>query len=413
MGTTTGKRSGPGVPRVPPDLAPAPLGDEPEQPAEVLIQEARRRQRRRWAFCALVLIAAVGLVAGLLGALGGSPPTRAHHGPAIASPGEVAAFLSRAEKGFTGRFVLRYTVQYGTGRHALSGAVDVAQISKAQWAYFSTPSAQDIHATKSASAVFARPAREQAGPYSCERYGASSPWRCSSFSTAGMGTNAALLGPYPPTALLLGLQNAIAEYSGKLAGVHVTPQPAHLVVRDVDAHRWSCLAFGKPASPVALVCLDAANLIASYDIPGAVSSIAYTRAELRSRSSTVPRSALALPARPATASPVPGTPPCGRSDAGSGVRPQEIVIGCTTNAGYLKEITWQKWTGTTLDGLAELYTKNADGTFTSAQVKVALSHAGYFDGQVVFRTLSFTTATGPPQTLTDPRESWGSVTPDG
>jgi hypothetical protein len=413
MGTTTSRRPVADVPPIPSHYAPAPLGDEPDQPAEVLIREARHRQRRRWAFCALALIAAVSLVAGLLGALGGSPPTRAHHGPAAASPGEVAAFLSRAEKGFTGRFALGYTVQYGTGRHGLSGSVDVAQISEAQWAYFSTPSAQDIHATKSSSAVFEGPTSDQAGRYSCERYGASSPWRCSSFSTAGMGTNAALLGPYPPTALIHGLQSAIVEYSRKSTGMHVTPQPVYLVVREVDARKSSCLAFGNPARPVALVCLDADNVITSYDIPSAVTGGGYPKAQLRFWSRHVASSALALPARPTTTLPVPGTPPCRGSQVGSGVRPELIAIGCATTTAYLKDITWGKWNGTELYGLAELYTRTGDGTYSSVQVKVGLSNPGRFDGSSDFLTLSFTTATGPPRTLTGPGESWGWLTSGG
>jgi hypothetical protein len=413
MGTTTSRRPMADAPSIVPDSAPAPLGDEPDQPAEVLIREARRRQRRRWGFCALALLATVGLVAGLLSVSGGSPPNSAHHGPAAASPGEVAAFVSRAEKGYTGRFVLRYTVKYGVGRRALSGSVEVAQVSKSQWAYFSTPSAQDIHATKSTSAVVERPIGAQPGRYSCERHGATSPWRCISFSTAGMGTNAALLGPYPPTALILGLQNAVVEYSGKLAGVHITPQPAHLVVRDVDARRSTCLAFGSRARPVALVCLAADSVITSYDIPPAVSNVAYSRAELRSWSRHVPSTALALPAQPATTQPVPGTPPCGGSQLGSGVRPELIAIGCATITAYLKDITWAKWNGTELYGLAELYTRNANGTYTSGQVKVALSNPGRFDGSSVFLTLSFTTATGPPRTFADPGESWGWLTSDG
>ena len=113
-----------------------------------------------------------------------------------------------------------------------------------------------------------------------------------------MGGNAELLGPYPPTALILGLQNAIVKYSGKAAGALVSPQPAYLVVREVDSRKTSCLAFGKPANPVALVCLDAANLVASYDIPSAVTGGGYSKAQLRSESTNVSNTLLALPAIP-------------------------------------------------------------------------------------------------------------------
>jgi hypothetical protein len=110
-----------------------------------------------------------------------------------------------------------------------------------------------------------------------------------------MGGNAELLGPYPPTALILGLQNAIVEYSGKVTGEHVSPQPSYLVVREVDSRKTSCLAFGKPTNPVALVCLDAANLVASYDIPSAGY---HSKALLRSASTNVSNTLLALPAVP-------------------------------------------------------------------------------------------------------------------
>lgn len=416
MGATTRGRSPEGIVRAsrPLDRSSgpsfAPLTHGPGAQTEVLIREARRRQRRRWAFCALALIATIGLVAGLLDALGGSPPTRNHHGQAAASPGEVAAFVSRVEKGFTGQFFSRYAIQYGTGRHAVSGSVVAAQVSETKWAYISTPSAQDIRSAKSTSAVFENPVREPTGRYSCGRQSASSPWTCANFSTALMGTNAALLGPYPPSALTLGLQNAVVAYSGKVSGGHVRPQRAHLVVRDVDAHKLSCLSFGKLAHPVALVCLDAANVITSYDISPDVSNVAYAKAELRSRSSHVPNSVLALPARTATSAPVPGTPPCGENQVGFGVRPEVIEVGCAVNDEYLRDITWEKWTGTVLDGLAERDTRSANGTLTSAQVKIGLSNPGYVRGRFVFRTLSFTTAAGPPQTLTVPGESWGWVT---
>ena len=59
--------------RVLTDLPSSPTsGGAPPEP-EVLIEEARRRQRRRWAFSALALVAAGGLVAGLL-ISSGSPP---------------------------------------------------------------------------------------------------------------------------------------------------------------------------------------------------------------------------------------------------------------------------------------------------------------------------------------------------
>jgi hypothetical protein len=295
MGATTSRRMVDGPP-IRLDPSPALLGDAPVESTEVLIKEARRRQRRRWAFSALAILVAVGLVTALMG--DSPPPTKTGHGPTIASPGDVAAFLARAEKGFAGQLLLRYSVQYGTGPKSVRGSVVVAQLSKTHWAYFSTPSVPDIHGTGTTSSVFSNPIGAQPGRYFCQRTAASSPWNCSNFSTAGMGGNAELLGPYPPTALILGLQNAIVEYSGKATGALVSPQPAYLVVREVDSRKTSCLAFGKPANPVALVCLDAANLVASYDIPSAVTGGGYSKAQLRSESTNVSNTLLALPAIP-------------------------------------------------------------------------------------------------------------------
>ena len=292
MDTTTTRRMVDGTPsRL--DPSPTPLGDAPVDSTEVLIREARRRQRRRWACSALAILVAVGLVTALVG--DSPPPTKTGHGPTIASPGDVAAFLARAEKGSAGQLLLRYSVQYGTGSKSVRGSVVVAQLSKRHWAYLSTPSVTDIHGSGTTSSVFDNPIGAQPGRYFCQRTAAVSPWDCSNFSTAGMGGNAELLGPYPPTALILGLQNAIVEYSGKVTGEHVSPQPAYLVVREVDSRKTSCLAFGKPTNPVALVCLDAANLVASYDIPSAGY---YSKAQLRSESTNVSNTLLALPAVP-------------------------------------------------------------------------------------------------------------------
>ena len=105
-------------------------------------------------------------------------------------------------------------------------------------------------------------------------------------SAALMGTRAELLGPYPPQALILGLQNAIAIPIGR---------PAYLVTQEAGS-RTSCLAFGRPASPVALVCLNQAGVMTSYQIP--IDGSAYVKAELQSYSTTVPGTLLVLPARP-------------------------------------------------------------------------------------------------------------------
>lgn len=277
--------------------SPASPVTDPPLVTEVLIKEARRRQRRRWALSATAFAGVVGLVVALLNASDSAPPTtKGDHSPTIASPGDVAAFLARAEKGFAGKLLLRYSVQYGGGPKAVRGSVVMAQLSKTHWAYFSTPSVIDIHGAGTSSSVFGNPIGAQPGRYFCQRSAASSPWNCSDFSTAGMGGKAELLGPYPASAFVRGLQNAIAEYSGKATGEHVSPQPAYLVERDVNSRKASCLAFGKPARAIAIVCLDGANLVATYDIPSAVTGVGYSKAQLRSESTNVSHTLLALPA---------------------------------------------------------------------------------------------------------------------
>ena len=70
------------------DPSPAPLQDAPAGVPEVLIKEARRHQRRRWAVIVLVAVAVAGLVAGLLASIPPSGPTRSspHGGGPSASP---------------------------------------------------------------------------------------------------------------------------------------------------------------------------------------------------------------------------------------------------------------------------------------------------------------------------------------
>ncbi len=285
--------------------SPVPLCDQPTGPAEALIEEARRRHRRRRTFSLLALLAAIGLAAGLTDVFVGSrPPARAHHGPTIASPGEISAFLTRAEKGAARQFLLRYRVQYGAGPSAVDGSVVVAQLSRTRWSYTSTPSIHDIPARGSTSSVFTNPPGQLPGWYLCNRQAASSPWNCADMSKALMGSRAALLGPYPPIDLVLGLQNAISGYEGRTSTErkYVGPEPARLLDRGVGARTSSCLAFGNPARPVALVCLDATGVITSYDVPEASSDSAYTKAELRYLSRHVPAANLVLPAKPAPTS---------------------------------------------------------------------------------------------------------------
>lgn len=78
MGATTRRRS-PELDAhapVPSDAPPAPVADDPGEQTEVLIREARRRQRRRWGFFALVLAAAAVLAGVLVSSAPPRPPGR-------------------------------------------------------------------------------------------------------------------------------------------------------------------------------------------------------------------------------------------------------------------------------------------------------------------------------------------------
>lgn len=73
--------------RSPPrDPLPAPLGDVPVEPTEVLIKEARRRQRRRWGFTALILAMVGGVIAGVLTTSSPRPPRRPVPSPRVLNP---------------------------------------------------------------------------------------------------------------------------------------------------------------------------------------------------------------------------------------------------------------------------------------------------------------------------------------
>ncbi len=77
--STTASRRGPEAvvkPWSPNDPPSAPLGDAPAQPAEDLIKEARRRQRRRWALTLLAIAAVIGLIGGLVASIPPPGPTR-------------------------------------------------------------------------------------------------------------------------------------------------------------------------------------------------------------------------------------------------------------------------------------------------------------------------------------------------
>jgi hypothetical protein len=111
-----------------------------------------------------------------------------------------------------------------------------------------------------------------------------------------MGTTSDLLGPYPPQALLRGLQNTAETYTGEPAPPAAQPQRAFLLTRRLAGQTLHCLGFGPASHPLGTVCLEPDGVIASYDLPGALSSIAYQTATLRTYSPQVENGTFTLPA---------------------------------------------------------------------------------------------------------------------
>jgi hypothetical protein len=275
--------------------------------AEALIEEARRLQRRRRRRVGLV-ITLIAVIAGAAAAWagfgtgggdgggGGGAPRPATS--RAASPGQIRAFLAQAERAVNGAFSLAYvvTVRYqgGSVRHL---AVTAAQTSPATWFYRETPSLsvsgpggppQD----GSYEVFFA--AR---GLFSCARGSLSSRWACTGpYRGIGMGTTSGLLGPYPPQALLRGLQNTAEIYTGVPAPPAAHPQRAFLFTQRRAGQTLSCLGFGQASHPLGTVCLEPDGVIASYDLPGARSSIAYQTATLRTYSPQAENGTFTLPA---------------------------------------------------------------------------------------------------------------------
>ncbi len=287
--------------------------------AEALIQEARRlqRRRRRRAGLAVLLIAAVAAGAAAFAGFGGSGAHRRATSRA-ASPSQIRGFLAQAERGVTGTFSVTYAVTVrnhgGSVRHV---AVAAAQRSPAVLFYRETPSlsvsspagppqneSYEVFFAAGASPQsgvreHARQGLSGAGPglFSCARGSLSSGWSCTGpYQGIGMGTTSDLLGPYPPQALLRGLQNTAETYTGEPAPPASQPQRAFLLTRRLAGQTLHCLGFGPASHPLGTVCLEPDGIIASYDLPGALSSIAYQTATLRTYSPQVENGTFALPA---------------------------------------------------------------------------------------------------------------------
>jgi hypothetical protein len=249
------------------------------------------------------------LAAGLTALSGCASGMRAHQTPA--KPAQIKAFLAQAKQGSTGTFTLTYdvTVRYGHGI-VRPIAVIVAQRSIGLFSYRMTPSL-DLSgpggppASSSYEVFYESGANKEpgAGIYSCRKQLVSSPWICQGpYTGIGMGGMQELIGPYPPQALLLGLDNAAVTYTGVPAPPAIRPEPAFLTTRRISGQVLRCLQFGPTRAAVGSVCLRPDGLIASYRLSESATSGAWASAVLRSYSPDVPRDAFELPAKPTSVS---------------------------------------------------------------------------------------------------------------
>lgn len=271
----------------------------PEHGPEALIEEARARQRRRHRGIVVAVVLAAAATTGTFAALGGGgvshPPP-----PAAASPGAIRAFLARAQRASGGAFSLTYQVTLTARGHAPARQADVtaAQRSRAEWLYRETPSFSPFSGGHSFEVVTSR-----AGILSCAQASAPAPWSCRGpYTGTGMGTTGQLLGPYPPQALIIGLQNAAETYTG--APSHspraaTRPEPAYLLTRRIDGQTDGCLAFGPVTRPIGSVCLAPNGIITYYNLTPKVTYSTYQTATLRAYSHHARTRAFALPAKPA------------------------------------------------------------------------------------------------------------------
>jgi hypothetical protein len=226
---------------------------------------------------------------------------------AVASPEEIRGFLAEAKRGTEGTFTLTYdvTIRYGHGviRHIV---VSAAQRSSGLLFYRSTPSLEISRPGGPAASysyeVFSRPGSNRvpgSGLYSCRRALPSSRWSCQGpYTGIGMGGTGELLGPYPPQALVLGLENATVAYTGVPAPPALRPEAAFLTTRRASGRELRCLEFGRMPRLLGRVCLEPSGVIASYHLPEPVTYGPYEAATLRAYSPHVRRDAFKLPAKP-------------------------------------------------------------------------------------------------------------------
>lgn len=220
-----------------------------------------------------------------------------------ASPRQILAFLAEAHHAIAGAFTLKYAIEIrypnGVVRHLV---VTAAQSSPNLFVYRETPSllltrAGGPPASHGYEVFEAARGLASAGPglYSCAQPLPTSSWSCHGpYTGIGMGGINQLLGPYPPQALVLGLDNATETFVGLPTPPATQPEPAFLFTHGRSTERLRCLRFGRLADPAGSVCLLPNGIIASYELPQS----AYRRATLLAYSSHVPGHTFTLPAKP-------------------------------------------------------------------------------------------------------------------
>jgi hypothetical protein len=245
------------------------------------------------------------LAAGLTALYGCANGVQTHQTPA--KPAQIKAFLARAKQASAGTFTLTYdaTVRYGRGvvRRIV---VNVAQRSIGLFSYRMTPSL-DLSGPGGPPASYSYEVFYKSGDnkepgsgiFSCRKRLVSSAWICQGpYTGIGMGGMQQLIGPYPPQALVLGLDNAAVAYAGAPPSPAIRPEPAFLITRRGSGRILRCLQFGPARTPVGSVCLRLDGLIASYKLSESVTFGAWASATLRSYSPRVSPGVFKLPAKP-------------------------------------------------------------------------------------------------------------------
>jgi len=227
--------------------------------------------------------------------------------PAPASPAQIRAFLADAERGLGGTFSLTYDVTVGYGRGVARRIVVTAtQRSAALFTYRTTPSialtGPDGAQASYSYEVYAKPTvngKPGDGIVSCRRRTPRSHWACQGpYTGIGMGGTQQLLGPYPPRALVLGLENAAVTYTGVPAPPAIRRERAFRTTQRVPGAELQCLDFGSTTHPIGSVCLRRDGVIAIFALPQSVTFAPYLTAKLVAHSSRIPAGAFDLPARP-------------------------------------------------------------------------------------------------------------------